>query len=82
MNNKKVEVNGRIIKKDYLEDIIKICERCFIILCTSRLIFRDLSCFGLKKEELNKVLGHLDDMENILTGYYGDLNRIKEENNG
>lgn len=82
MNNEKVEVNGRIIKKDYLEDIIKICERCFTILYTYRLIFYDLSCFGLKKKELNKVLGHLDDIENIFTRYYGDLNRIKEENNG
>ena len=82
MNNEKVEVNGRIIKKDHLEDIIKICERCFIILYTSRLIFSNLSCFGLKKKELNKLLDHLDDMENILTGYYGDLNEIMEENNG
>lgn len=82
MNNEKVEVNGRIIKKDYLEDIIKICERCFIILYTSRLIFRDLSCFRLNEKELNKLLDHLDDMENILTGYYGDLNEIMEENNG
>ena len=82
MNNEKIEVNERIIKKDYLEGIIKICERCFIILYTSRMIFRDLSCFGLKKKELNKLLDHLDDMENILTGYYGDLNRIKDDNNG
>ena len=81
MNSEKIEVNGRIIKKDYLEDIIKICKRCFIILYTSRLIFSDLSCFGLKKKELNKLLDHLDDMENILTRYCGDLNRIKEEKN-
>ena len=79
MDNEKIKVNERIIKKDYLEDIIKICERCLMVFYTSRLVFRDLSCFGIRKNELNKLLDHLDDMENILSGYYGDLRNNGEK---
>ena len=83
MDDKEIEVNGKTFEKIYLENVIKMCEKCFSNLDIFRMNFCNFFWFyGLKKKELNKLLDHLDDMENILTGYYGDLNRIKDDNNG
>ena len=83
MNNEKVEVNGRTLEKKYLEKAIKICERNFIELNHLRITYRELSWFnGLKEEELNKLIKHLDEMKDILLEYYSDLNKTREENDG
>ena len=83
MNNEKVEVNGRTFEKKYLEKAIKICERNFIELNHLRITYRELSWYeGLKEEELNKLVKHLDEMKDIIFKYYTDLNEIMEDNNG
>ena len=83
MNNEKVEVNGRTFEKKYLENSIKICERNFMELIHLRITYRDLSWLsGLKEDELNKLVKHLDEMKDIIFKYYTDLNEIMEENNG
>ena len=83
MDDEKVEVIGRTFEKKYLENAIKICERDFMELNHLRITYRELSWFeGLKEEELNKLVKHLEEMEDILIEYYTDLNEIMEENNG
>lgn len=83
MNNEKVEVNGRTFEKKYLENATKICERNFMELIHLRITYRDLSWLGgLKEDELNKLVKHLDEMKDIVFKYYTDLNEIMEENNG
>ena len=83
MNNEKVEVNGRTFEKKYLEKATKICERNFMELIHLRITYRDLSWLGgLKEDELNKLVKHLDEMKDIVFKYYTDLNEIMEENNG
>ena len=83
MNNEKVEVNGRTFEKKYLEKATKICERNFMELIHLRITYRDLSWLGgLKEDELNKLVKHLDEMKDIIFKYYTDLNEIMEENNG
>ena len=83
MDDEKVEVSGRTFEKKYLENAIKICERDFMELNHLRITYRELSWFeGLKEEELNKLVKHLEEMEDILIEYYTDLNEIMEENNG
>ena len=81
MDDEKVEVNGRTFEKKYLENAIKICERNFIELNHLRITYRELSWFnGLKEEELNKLVKHLEEMKDILLEYYSDLNKTREEN--
>ena len=84
MNNKKVEVNGRTIsERIYLENTIKICEKCFTNINAFRQTFRNLSWFcGLREDEFNRLTQHLDDIKYILNEYYTDLNEIMGENNG
>ena len=84
MNNEKVEVNGRTLAEGiYLENTIKICEKCFTNINAFRQTFRNLSWFcGLREDELNRLTKHLDEMKDIIFKYYTDLNEIMEENNG
>lgn len=84
MDNKEIEVNGRTISEGiYLENTIKICEKCFTNINAFRQTFRNLYWFcGLKEDELNKLVKHLDEMKDIVFKYYTDLNEIIEENNG
>ena len=84
MNNEKVEVNGRTIAEGiYLENTIKICEKCFTNINAFRQTFRNLYWLcGLKEDELNRLTKHLEEMKDIIFKYYTDLNEIMEENNG
>ena len=83
MNNERVEVNGGTFEKKYLENAIKICERNFMELIHFRITYRDLSWLGgLKEDELNKLVKHLEEMKDIIFKYYTDLNEIMEGNNG
>lgn len=84
MDNKEIEVNVRILAEGiYLENTIKICEKCFTNINAFRQTFRNLYWFcGLREDELNRLTQHLDDIKYILNEYYTDLNEIMEENNG
>ena len=76
MDNEEVEVNGRTLAEGiYLENTIKICEKCFMNINAFHRTFRNLSWFcGLTQ--------HLDEMKDILLEYYNDMNQMKEKNNG
>ena len=57
MDNVDVEVNGRTLTEGiYLENAIKICEKCFTNINAFRQTFRNLSWFcGLREDELNRL---------------------------
>ena len=84
MDDKEVEVNGRTLAEGiYLENTIKICEKCFTNINAFRQTFHNLYWLcGLRKDELNRLTQHLDEMKDIIFKYYTDLNKIMEENNG
>ena len=76
------EVNERPFEKIYLENTIKICEKCFSNLYTFRTHFNNffLSC-GLNEDEYNKLIKHLDGIRDILLEYCKNLIKTKEKNN-
>lgn len=84
MDKEEVEVNGRTLAEGiYLENTIKICEKCFTNINAFHRTFRNLSWFcGLREDELNRLTQHLDEMKDILLKYYNDINQMKEKNNG
>lgn len=82
MDNEEVEVNGRTLAEGiYLENTIKICEKCFTNINAFHRTFHNLSWFcGLREDELNRLTQHLDEMKDILLKYYNDINQMKEKN--
>ena len=81
MDDKEIEVNGKTFEKIYLENVIKMCEKCFTNLDIFRMNFCNFFWFyGLKEENCNKLIKHLDGMKDILLEYYSDLNKTREEN--
>ena len=82
MDSKEIEVNGRTLAEGiYLENTIKICEKCFTNINAFRQTFRNLYWFcGLREDELNRLTQHLEEMKDILLEYYSDLNKTREEN--
>ncbi|MGN1179160.1 MAG: hypothetical protein ACI4SI_08990 [Candidatus Ornithospirochaeta sp.] len=84
MGSEEVEVNGRTLAEGiYLENTIKICEKCFTNINAFRQTFRNLSWFcGLKEDELDRLTQYLDGMKDILLEYYNDMNKMKGNNNG
>ena len=80
MDNEEVEVDVRASEKIPLENIIKICEKCFSNLYPFRTHFNNffLSC-GLNEGEYNKLIKHLDGIRDILLEYCKDLIKTKEK---
>ena len=83
MANEKVEVNGKTFEKTYLDDVMEMCKKSEADLYRLSLTFRDLSWFyGLRKEEFDELIKHLNETDRILFEYYKDLSKTKENNNG
>lgn len=82
MNNENVEVNEKPFEKIPLENIIEICEKCFSNIYNFRTNFNNffLHC-GLKGDEYNKLIKHLEGIRDIILEYCKDLIRTKENNN-
>lgn len=82
MGNEKVEVNGKTFGKEYLDSVLDMCEGCETDLYRVRLTFLDFSWFyGLPKEEFDKLINHLDEMNHILHKYHEDLAKVKGNDN-
>ena len=82
MDNEEVESKERPFEKIPLENIIKICEKCFSNLYIFRTHFNNFFLFyGLNEDEYNKLIKHLDGIRDILLEYCKDLIKTKEKNN-
>lgn len=81
MDDKEIEVNGRTFEIEYLKKAIEICRKHFIFFKYSsrNLNFLSQVC-GLKEDELNKLVKHLDEMRDILLEYHTDLYMAKTLN--
>ena len=83
MGNEKVEVNGKTFGKEYLDHVLEMYKSCEVNLYRVRLTFLDFSRFyGLEKEEDDKLIQHLNEMDDILPEYYEELAKAKGNNNG
>ena len=83
MGNEKVEVNGKTFGKEYLDHALEMYKSCEVNLYRVRLTFLDFSRFyGLEKDEYDNLIQHLNEMDDILREYYGDLAEAKGNNNG
>lgn len=83
MGNEKVEVNGKTFGKEYLDNVLEMYKSCEVNLYRVRLTILDFERFyGLEEEGYDNLIQHLNEMDDILHGYYEDLAKVKGNNNG